>query len=325
MNLVNVNMLEKIKKEMNLALVVPMLILIILWIVIGIKNPRFIAFFSIKRIFIVTIPIMICAFGVGNIIRMGSIDLSIEGQVGFSSVLIAYLFSHGVNSWIIGVLITLIVAVLIGLINGLIYTKLRIPSFLSSLSWGYICLGFGNYIYKGQPIIITNMDFRNISLGSIFNLQITIIITIVVFCILFFLQRRTILGLYINTIGEKETLVKLNGINISRIKICSFAIAGFCYGLTGIILTSRLGSGMSNIGTMLLMNSIAAVIIGGTPMSGGSGSILGTLIGSFIITTLQTLVIIFRINPFYQDAIIGLVIILAILFSTKKGLLVIAK
>ena len=82
---------------------------------------------------------------------------------------------------------------------------------------------------------------------------------------------------------------------------------------------------MSNIGTMLLMNSIAAVIIGGTPMSGGSGSIFGTLIGSFIITTLHTLVIIFRVNPFYQDAIIGLVIILAILFSVKKGLLVIAK
>lgn len=315
-------------KNLDYSLITPIMTLLLLWIIIGIKNPALLSFNGITRVAITAVPILVCSFGVSHVIRLGSIDLSIEGQVALSGVLVSYFVKNGMNDLDLGfwsIIIAIFATTLVGAINGLIHTKVKIPSFITTFGIGSIATGIAILIFRGNPIRIQSQAFRNISLGKLYNIPNIIIITLILYLILLYLQKKTLLGTYINAIGGDEKMAGMVGVPVDKYKVLAFTLAGFCYGLVGVLLASRLGSGMSNLGEGLLMNSIAGVVLGGTSILGGSGGVSRTIIGVFIITTLKTAMIIFRISPYYQDAAIGLVLIIAVLFSVKRGVLGIAK
>ncbi len=318
----------KCLKKANMSVIAPVATLILLWVIIGIKNPRLLSWFGFSRFLLTVIPMLICSFGVSHVIRMGSIDLSIEGQVSLSGVLVSYLVKNEMNSYDMGfwaIIIAILVTTIMGVVNGLIHTKLKIPSFLSTFGMGAIANGVSILIFKGNPIRIVDKGFRQISLGKFINIPNMIIIALVIYLILLFLQKRTLLGTYINAIGGDESLAGMVGVPVNKYKVISFSIAGFCYGVAGVLLASRLGAGLSDLGSGLLFYSITGVVLGGTSILGGSGGVTGTLIGVLIIATLKTGLIIFRISPYYQDVVIGLVLIITVLFSVKRGILQIAK
>ncbi len=315
-------------KELDYSLITPIVTLILLWIIIGIKNPRLLSFNGITRVAITAIPVLICSFGVSHVIRLGSIDLSIEGQVALSGVLVSYYVKNGMNQIDLGfwaIVIAVATTTLIGTLNGLIHTRVKIPSFITTFGVGSIATGISILIFRGNPIRIQSQAFRNISLGQFYSISNIIIITVILYLLLLYLQKKTLLGTYINAIGGDEKLAGMVGVPVEKYKVLAFTLAGFCYGIVGVLLASRLGSGMSSLGEGLLMYSIAGVVLGGTSILGGSGGVSRTVIGVFIITTLKTAMIIFRISPYYQDAAIGLVLITAVLFSVKRGILNIAK
>ncbi len=321
------SLMNKIK-EIDLSLITPIFTLIILWVIIGIKNPAIISFVGLSRVFKTAIPILICSFGVSHVIRMGCIDLSIEGQVALSGVLVSYFVKNGMNNHDYGmwaIVIALLATSIFGILNGLVHTKVRIPSFIGSFGMGAIASGISILIFRGNPINILDKGFRNISLGSHFGIKNIIIIALVMYLILIYKQKKTVIGTYINAIGGDETLAEMVGIPVDKFKVIAFGIAGLCYGVVGVLLASRLGSGMESLGSDLLMYSIGGVILGGTSILGGNGGVTRTLIGVSIITTLKTGLIVFRISPYYQDAVIGFVVIIAVLFSVKRGILEIVK
>ncbi len=315
-------------KKIDLSVLTPILTLLLLWTVIGIRNPGILSFVGLSRVIITAIPVLLCAFGVSHIIRLGSIDLSIEGQVALSGVLVSFFVQNGANDVNIGawaIVLAITTTTIIGLLNGLIHTRIKIPSFITTFGMGSIAIGIAILIFRGNPIRITDKGFRNITLGKIVGLPNIIIIALLLLLILYYLQKKTLLGTYINAIGGDESLASMVGVPVNKYKVIAFAIGGFCYGVVGVLMASRLGSGMSSLGEGLLMSSIAGVVLGGTSILGGSGGVIRTLIGVLIITTLKTGMIVFRVSPYYQDAVIGLVLIVAVLFSVKRGILQIAK
>ncbi len=323
----NNDLIEKIKKY-DLTFIVPIVFLIAIWVTIFTVNPLFLNLRSILSVLVTAVPLIICAFGVTHVIRLGSIDLSIEGQAAFSAVLVSFLLQNNFNNLDLGfwaVIIAIAATTLIGALNGIIHTQVKIPSFISSFGLGAIATGAAILIYRGEPISITDNAFRGFFTNWNFNIPNILIITLVVFLFLYFLQKKTIIGTYVDAIGGDEKLTRLNGIPVNKFKIISFAIAGFCYGIAGVILAARLGTGTADLSSGLLLNGIASVLLGGTALQGGNGGVVRTLIGAVIISSLKTGIIVLRINPYFQEGFIGIVLIAVLLLGAKRGKLVINK
>jgi len=323
----NNDLIEKIKKY-DLTFIVPIIFLIAIWVTIFTVNPLFLNLRSILSVLVTAVPLIICAFGVTHVIRLGSIDLSIEGQAAFSAVLVSFLLQNNFNNLDLGfwaVIIAIAATTLIGALNGIIHTQVKIPSFISSFGLGAIATGAAILIYRGEPISITDKAFRGFFTNWNFNIPNILIITLVVFLFLYYLQKKTIIGTYVDAIGGDEKLTRLNGIPVNKFKIISFAIAGFCYGIAGVILAARLGTGTADLSSGLLLNGIASVLLGGTALQGGNGGVVRTLIGAVIISSLKTGIIVLRINPYFQEGFIGIVLIAVLLLGAKRGKLVINK
>ncbi|MFW5991940.1 MAG: ABC transporter permease [Halanaerobiaceae bacterium] len=205
------------------------------------------------------------------------------------------------------------------------HTKVKIPSFISSFGLGAVATGVAVLIYRGEPIRILDGGFRSFFTGWSFDIPNILIISLVVFLFLVFLQKKTVIGTYVDAIGGDEKLTRLNGIPVNKFKIISFGIAGFCYGIAGVILAARLGTGTAELSTGLLLHSIAAVLLGGTALQGGNGGVTRTLVGALIISSLKTGIIVLRINPYFQEGFIGIVLVIVLLLGAKRGQLVINK
>lgn len=323
----NDKLMDKLK-SIDFTFIVPIIFLIAIWVTIFIVNPLFLNLRSVLSVLVTAVPLVICAFGVTHVIRLGSIDLSIEGQAAFSAVLVSFLIQNNLNSLDLGfwaVIIAILATTLIGVLNGVIHTQVQIPSFISSFGIGAIATGAAILIYRGEPISITDDAFRSFFTNWNFNIPNILVITLVVFIFLYFLQKKTVIGTYVDAIGGDEKLTRLNGIPANKFKIISFGIAGFCYGIAGVILAARLGTGTADLTTGLLLNSIASVLLGGTALQGGNGGVIRTLIGAVIISSLKTGIIVLRINPYFQEGFIGLVLITVLLLGAKRGKLVINK
>src|SRR6056297_3650356 len=291
----NNDLIEKIKKY-DLTFIVPIIFLIAIWVTIFTVNPLFLNLRSILSVLVTAVPLIICAFGVTHVIRLGSIDLSIEGQAAFSAVLVSFLLQNNLNNFDLGfwaVIIAVLATTLIGLLNGVIHTQVKIPSFISSFGLGAIATGAAILIYRGEPISITDNGFRGFFTNWNFNIPNILFITAVVFIFLYYLQKKTIIGTYVDAIGGDEKLTRLNGIPVDKFKIISFGIAAF--------------------------------LLGGTALQGGNGGVIRTLIGAIIISSLKTGIIVLRINPYFQEGFIGIVLVTVLLLGAKRGKLVINK
>ncbi|MDK2878928.1 MAG: ribose transport system permease protein [Thermoanaerobacteraceae bacterium] len=260
---------------------------------------------------------IILAVGMTMVILTGGIDLSVGAVLALVGTFVAGLLSKGTNL-IIALMIGLIVGTLFGIFNGLCVTKAKIPPFITTLGSMVIARSIGLIYSGGYPITGMPKSFTFIGSGYIGIFPTPVIIASVIFILGLFLLNSSIIGRYIYAIGGNEEATFLSGVNVDQWKIIVYGIAGFLTGLAGIVLTARMNSGQPTVAAGIEMDIIAAVVIGGTSLSGGEGNLMGTLFGTLIITVLNNGLTLLNVSPYYQGAIIGIVILLAVWLDRKK-------
>ncbi|MEA1964855.1 MAG: ABC transporter permease, partial [Candidatus Aerophobetes bacterium] len=248
------------------------------------------------------------ALGMSLVIYLGHIDLSVGAAAAFTGV-VAASFLKGGTPMLLTILLVAFIGMGIGLANGVIVTKVRIPFFITTLAMMSILTGAGFLITGGYPISLLPKSWH--ILGR-FYLWVIPMPTIIMFCmyILFqIIQSRSRLGRYIYAVGGNETAARLCGINVDRIKIIAYILCGLLASIGGMILCSRLDSGDPSIGAPFLLSSIAAPILGGTKLSGGEGRIMGTLLGALILGIIDNGLSLMNVNIYYQYVVKGLIIL----------------
>ncbi len=258
------------------------------------------------------------AIGMTFIILLGCIDLSVGSNVAFTGLVMAIMMKTLLMPVWVAVLTGLVVAMLIGLLNGFLVTYFGLPPFIATLGMMSIARGAAYTITGGQPIYTFPKSFLVISerVGGI--PLFAIIIMLVLFVLGWYILKFTRLGRYTYAIGGNENSSKLSGINVKAVKAAAFGIIGLCCGVASLLLTSRLDSAVPTNADGYEMDAIAAVVIGGTSMSGGEGSLLGTLIGVLIIGVIGNGLNLLSVPQGAQRMVKGMIIVIAVIIDVLR-------
>jgi ribose transport system permease protein len=276
------------------------------------------------------IAVNICiSVGMTLVILTGGIDLSVGSVLALSGAITAGVLKYGIElpagNLFIGftllgaILAGLIVGSILGLFNGWTITKFKVPPFVATLAMLTIARGLTMLWTKGHPISNLGSDFSYLGTGWLLGIPAPVWIAGLVVLLSVFITQNTKLGRYIYAIGGNENAAKLSAININRVKIAVYTIAGGLAALGGLIVTSRLDSAQPNAGTSYELDAIAAVVIGGTSLSGGKGSIWGTVLGAVIIGVLNNGLVLLDVSPFWQQVVKGGVILLAVVIDKANS------
>ncbi len=260
------------------------------------------------------------ALGMTIVILTGNIDLSVIGNVSMTTCLAAILLQHNWNL-IPTFAIVILAGAFIGLINGLIISFWKIESFVVTMGMQVICFGLAQYISGGRTIIIQNLNPFMIELASYRIANIIpgmFVILIIFYIILWIFTRNTKLGRYIYALGGNEEVCYISGVNVTFVRTTAYIISGIFAAIAGIFTFSRSLCGDPTAGSSLGMYVIAAVVIGGTKMSGGRGNVLFTIIGIFVIGIINNMLNLIGFKYYAQQIIQGIIIISAVIAGSQK-------
>ena len=269
------------------------------------------------------------ALGVTGVIVSAGIDLSSGSVVGLTAVVAASLaqdpeysaaFYPGLHlPFIVPVLAACVVGALVGLINGSLVAKARIPPFIATLGTYTAIRGVANLYTGGRPISNLTDEYNFIGQGDVFGLPVPIIILVVMATVTHILYAHTKFGKYIYAIGGNEQAARVSGINASRYKMLIYVYASFLAGLAGLVVSSRIGSGQPGLGVGYELDAIAAAVIGGTSLSaGGIGTVAGTIVGALIIGVLNNTLDLMNVSAFWQQIVKGCIIVGAVILDQLK-------
>ncbi|MFS4465236.1 ABC transporter permease subunit [Staphylococcus haemolyticus] len=299
--------------------IIPFIGLILLIIVVSILNPSFLDLSNLLNLLRQISINGLIAFGMTFIILTGGIDLSVGSILALSSAFIALMITSGVDP-IIALIIGVLIGFVLGAVNGLLVTKGNMAPFIATLATMTIFRGLTLVITDGNPI--TNLGdsylFQLFGKGYFIGIPVPAVTMIIVFVILLIILQKTTFGRHTYAIGGNEVAAKISGIKVNKIKILIYGISGLVSALAGGILTSRLNSAQPTAGTSYELDAIAAVVLGGTSLTGGKGRIVGTLIGVLIIGVLNNGLNLLGVSSFYQQVVKGVVILIAVLIDRKK-------
>jgi ribose transport system permease protein len=315
----NSNVLSKLFKGKTLGIFIAY---VLIFLSLSIASPVFLTFSNIMTLMRQTVCTVLVALGMTFVIGMGAIDLSVGSIVGGCGVACAALIKADVNLGIV-LVVVLLTGIFLGFFNGIVIAKIKLPPFIVTLATMSIIRGF-IYVYtRAIPIYgLRNNSFLYIGQGMVGRVPFPVILAGIFVMVAWYLINRTKFGRYVLSVGSSEEVSGLVGISVSKIKILVYTLMGFCCALSGIILTSRLGSAMHEAGNGYEMDAIAATIIGGTSLSGGKAKLLGTVIGALIMSTVQNALTLLNIDVFWHQVVKGTIIILAVIIdkiSTKKS------
>lgn len=296
--------------------------LILFSLIISIINPRFMRISNILNVLRQTSINSIIAAGMTFIILTGGIDLSVGSILAITGAVVATLISSGMNVFI-AVLIGIGIGAIIGIFNGLVISKGKIQPFIATLAMMTLVRGYTLVYTDGKPISTGDLAsadlFSEIGSGDFLGIPIPIYIMIIVFAVGYYVLKHTPLGRYVYALGGNEEATKLSGINTDRIKLYVYGISGALAALAGIIITARLSSAQPQAGGGYELDAIAAVVLGGTSLAGGYGSILGTIVGALIIGILNNALNLMDVSSYYQLLVKGFVILVAVLLDRKQN------
>lgn len=259
----------------------------------------------------------IIAVGATFVILSADIDLSVGSMAALSGVIAAGLSAKG-HSVFFSISIPLLICIVIGISMGLIITKAKVHSFVVTLGMLSIARGIALVYSNGYPISCSSSSLCFLGGGRVAGIPMPVIILLIVFVIGYFVLNKTPYGRYVYAIGGNKEATRLSGINTDFYRIVSFALSALLAGLAGIVLIGRVASGQPTAAVGWELNAIAAVVIGGTSMYGGRGSMFGTLIGTLFLTVITNGLDLVGVTPFYQQIVMGGLIITAVVLDSIK-------
>ena len=293
---------------------------IVLCVVMAIASPSFLRSTNLLNILQQVSINFTIAIGMTFVILIGGIDLSVGSITALTGMLVAILMKTYNWNVALAVTVSMLAACGMGLINGALIAGLNLPPFIMTLGMMEIARGLSYSVTAGQPIYTLPEGFLAIS-GRINNIPlVAILIMLILFLIAFYVLRYTRFGRYVYAVGGNESCAKLSGINVKAVKVAVYTISGFCCGVAAMLLTSRLDSAVPTNAEGYEMNAIAAAVIGGVSMSGGEGSLVGTIIGAFMIGVIANGMNLLVIPTGPQRVVTGAIIVLAVILDVvRKG------
>jgi len=316
---------EMKKLKIDLSVLQPLIALLIMAVAMAILSDHFATkdnLFNVAR----QISVNICiSVGMTMVILTGGIDLSVGSILAFTGAIAAGLLKNGIEMQganlfigftLFGILwISLAAGGFLGWFNGMMITKFKVPPFVATLAMLTIARGLTMLYTKGFPITQLGDQFTFLGTGWFLGMPMPVWISIMVIALSSFFVNKTRTGRYIYAIGGNERAALLSGVKVNKVKVVVYMIAGALAGIAGLLVTARLDSAQPNAGLGYELDSIAAVVIGGTSLSGGKGSIIGTVIGAGIIGVLNNGLVLLNVSPFWQQVIKGFVILLAVIID----------
>ena len=255
------------------------------------------------------------------LLLVGELDLSVGKIASLCGILAGILMvDYGVEPYL-SLAIALVLGLVFGMINGLLITKLRLNALVATIGMSGVYGGINLVLTKGRAIPGIPEKIHILGKGNLWSIPIPFVFTIVVMLLVVFFVRRTKMGRYVYAIGNNREAAAILGIRVNRIRTILYSLVGLISALAGVLYVARLGSSQSSIGENWPMNSIAAAVIGGLALTGGVGNPAGALVGAAIISVISNLIVLLGVNVYWQSAVSGIVVVLAISFSSLSAIL----
>jgi ribose transport system permease protein len=302
----------------------PLATLAALILMIGIAQPSFLQPSTLIELASDTAVLFILATGVTFVIMLGGIDLSIQSMASLASVVVALTVARlGYGSF----LLAIVIGAIAGLLSGIVHVRLKIPSFIATLAMGGVLFSAALVISKERSITLNESGraYQAWITGRAFGLPNVIFVGLVVLAIAHVLQAHTRFGRYSAAIGAGEPAAYASGVKVGRQKIFAFVLSATFAALAGVVLAGRLASGSPTLAAELLLPSIAAVVVGGTAITGGVGSVWRTLVGALIISVVRIGMTFLGVNIFAQNIVFGAVLIGAVAVTIDRTKIPIVK
>ncbi len=295
----------------------PILTLLVVVIVMTLGNASFLNAANREAMMVQVAVLLIIALGSTFVILTGSIDISFAEIANLVSLVVAVTIGHfGYLAFLLGIL----AGVVAGLFNGLLFVKGRIPSMVVTLGTTGLWSGIAYTLSGGPPISLKDSaQYLTWIIGTTLGLPNQLLIALVLLAILYFIQCYTWFGRSVYAVGAGEAAARLSGIRVDHTKILVFVVSGVCAAVGGIVLSARVVAGSPVLSAGFLLYVLAAVLIGGTAISGGMGGVLRTLIGVLIITALRNGMTIIGVDIYAQQLVLGVMLVVAVIFTIDRS------
>jgi ribose/xylose/arabinose/galactoside ABC-type transport system permease subunit len=291
---------------------------VLLCVALAILTPTFMTSGNILNVGRQVSIVAILAAGQTFVILTAGIDLSVGSVLAVSGAVAAGVAAA--FGWGPGILAGLLVGASAGLFNGLVITLLRVPDFVATLAMLSIARGATLIYTGGEPIGVAEGGLRFLGAGTIGPIPVPIVVMLIVFAVSIVVLRSTTIGRYVYATGGNRRAAAFSGIDINRVRVLVYVVSGLLAGLAGVVLTGRLATADPQAGVGYELDSIAAVVLGGTSLFGGQGTVARTLLGALILGVLSNGMNLLDVSPFYQEVVKGIVIVIAVAFGNLEQL-----
>ncbi|MDT7775704.1 MAG: ribose transport system permease protein [Pseudonocardiales bacterium] len=288
--------------------------LVVLVVVFQIANPTFLSSGNIRSMLVASAILVVLSVGQTFVVLTGGIDLSVASAMTFGAVLFGFGISHGWGIAGCGVLAVLGGA-LVGVVNGMLIGHGRITDFVVTLGSLSAASGLALVIADGKPVTVVSVPLLKLSTGGVGIIGWTVLVAAVVAVLAHLVLFRTRWGTHVFAAGGSPEAATATGISVPAIKIAVYTVCGVLAGLAAILLVARVGAAEPAANTSFLLNSVAAVVLGGVSLVGGRGSVLGPVLGALLLTALSNGLTLLGVSPFYQPVAVGTVVVLAALLT----------
>jgi ribose transport system permease protein len=292
----------------TLRLLVPVALL---WVVLSFLTPKFFTTINITNIMVNAVPLALAAAGLTLVIIAGDLDLSVGSTIALVSTAAATLMAQYSVPWPLALILGLLVGAAVGAFNGLVSTRLNVPSFICTLAMMSTVRGLALVISDGRAVAGLPVPVTDLAATRFLAIPLVLWVPIIVIPALGLLLSRTSVGLNIYAIGGNREAARIAGVPIRRTRLIVLTLSGLMAGFGGIVSTARLGVGSPIVAEDLILDAIAAVVIGGTSLFGGVGRMGGTVLGVVLIATIRNGLVLMNVSAFYQRVAIGVVILAA--------------
>ena len=304
---------------------VPVLALLVLVFGIAASEPSFLRPGNLLTVTADTMTLFLMASGATFVIMLGSIDLSIQAVASMTSCIVAAMLPQFGGGALV---VALAAGLASGLLSGLVVNYFRIPSFVATLAIGGIMVSVAFWVSDARSIYISEDDkssWLDWATGSTLGIDNEVIVGIACLGVLTVFLTLTRFGRLVRAIGSQERAAVASGINVNQVKLLAFALSGFMAGLAGVVMAARLGSGSPTLASEFLLPAIACIIVGGTAITGGVGSIWKTFVGALIIAVVRIGMTFVGVTVFAQQIVFGLVLVLAVAITMDRSKVAVVK
>ena len=301
-----------------------LLIFFEVWARASYGNSFLLNLYNLQSITVFAVAPLLLALGQTLVIISGGIDLSVGFVMGLAAVVTAHVTvlvepaAGPTVAVLAGALAAFVVAAIPGLINGVLIARLRVPPFIGTLGMYGVARGVGFLVAGGTTVPVSNQELAWLGNGTAWIIPMPVLVTIIIVAGMHYTLSQSRFGQHVYAIGGNRQAARRSGIEVSRNTLALYVIAALCAAASGVLYTARFTAGAAQAGEPLLLDSIAAVVIGGASLFGGSGTIIGTVIGALIIAVIQFGLVFINVEPFWQFVAVGVVIVISVMVDQSQ-------